>query len=112
MDKIQQSLGCSGRSELIRASIRSLLAEERKRNSITGFIHALLLAIHDEKSDEQVTEMSHSFDKVINTHLHSNIDKDKCLEIFLLKGDATEINEMTRQSQGNRNMDNVELVVI
>jgi CopG family transcriptional regulator, nickel-responsive regulator len=28
MDKIQKSLGFSGRSELIRASIRSLFAEE------------------------------------------------------------------------------------
>jgi CopG family transcriptional regulator, nickel-responsive regulator len=111
MDKIQKSLGFSGRSELVRASIRSLLAEERKRNSITGFIHALLLAIHDEKSDDQVTEMSHTFDKLINTHLHSKIDKDKCLEIFLLKGNAGEVNEMTRQFKGNRNMDNVELVV-
>jgi CopG family nickel-responsive transcriptional regulator len=111
MDKIQKSLGFSGRSELIRASIRSLLSEERKRNKITGFIHALFLAIHDEESDDQVTEMRHIYDKVINTHLHSKIDKDKCLEIFLLKGDAHEINEMARQFQGNRNMDNVELVV-
>jgi CopG family transcriptional regulator, nickel-responsive regulator len=111
MDKIQKSLGFSGRSELIRAGIRSLLSEEKRRNNITGFIHALFLAIHDEKSDDQVTEMRHTFDKVINTHLHSKIDKDKCLEIFLLKGDANEINEMTRQFQSNRNMDNVELVV-
>lgn len=111
MDKIQKSLGFSGRSELIRAGIRSLLSEEKRRNNITGFIHALFLAIHDEKSDDQVTEMRHTFDKVINTHLHSKIDKDKCLEIFLLKGDASEINEMTRQFQSNRNMDNVELVV-
>jgi len=111
MDKIQKSLGFSGRSELIRASIRSLLSEERKRNKITGYIHALFLAIHDEESDDQVTEMRHTYDKVINTHLHSKIDKDKCLEIFLLKGDAREINEMARQFQGNRNMDNVELVV-
>jgi len=59
---VQQSLGCSGRSDFIRASIRSLLAEERKRNSITGFIYALLVAIHDEKSDDQVTEMSHTYD--------------------------------------------------
>jgi CopG family transcriptional regulator, nickel-responsive regulator len=111
MDKIQKSLGFSGRSELIRAGIRSLLSEEKRRDNITGFIHALFLAIHDEKSDDQVTEMRHTFDKVINTHLHSKIDKDKCLEIFLLKGDASEINEMARQFQSNRNMDDVELVV-
>ena len=55
--------------------------------------------------------MRHTYDKVINTHLHSKIDKDKCLEIFLLKGDAREINQMARQFQSNRNMDNVELVV-
>jgi len=111
MDKIQKSLGFSGRSELIRAGIRSLLSEEKRRKSMTGFIHALFLAIHDEKSDDQVTEMGRTHDKVINTHLHSKIDNDKCLEIFLLKGDAREINEMARQFQGNRNMDNVELVV-
>jgi metal-responsive CopG/Arc/MetJ family transcriptional regulator len=32
--------------------------------------------------------MSHTFDRLINTHLHNKIDKDKCLEIFLLKGNA------------------------
>jgi CopG family nickel-responsive transcriptional regulator len=61
MDNIQKSLGFSGRSELIRASIRSLLSEERKRNNITGFIHALFLAIHYEESDDQVTEMRHIY---------------------------------------------------
>jgi metal-responsive CopG/Arc/MetJ family transcriptional regulator len=35
----------------------------------------------------------------------------KTLERIVLKGDAREINEMARQFQGNRNMDNVELVV-
>ena len=56
--------------------------------------------------------MRRTFDKLINTRLHSKVGKDKCLEIFLLKGDANEINEKTRQFQGNRNMDNIELVVI
>jgi CopG family transcriptional regulator, nickel-responsive regulator len=111
MDKIQKSLGFSGRSELIRAGIRSLLSEERKRNNITGLIHALFLAIHDEKSDEQVTEMRHTFDKLVVTHLHSKIERDKCLEIFFLKGDARNIAKMTKKFQGSKNMDKVELVV-
>lgn len=111
MDKIQKSLGFSGRSELIRAGIRALLSEERKRNDVTGFIHALFLAIHDESSDEQVTEMRHTFDKLIVTHLHSKIERDKCLEIFLLKGDAGDINEMAKKFQANRKMDNVKLLV-
>lgn len=112
MDKIQKSLGFSGRSELIRAGIRSLLSEERKRNDITGFIHALFLAIHKESSDEQVTEMRHTYDKLINTHLHGKIDRNRCLEIFLLKGEANEITEMAKKFQANKNMDNVQLVAM
>ena len=112
MDKIQESHGFSGRSELIRAGIRSLLSDDRKRNHIMGFIHALFLAIHDEKSDQHVTELRHVFDKLINTHLHSKIEKDRCLEIFLLKGDANDVNEMAKQFRSIRNMEKVELVVV
>ena len=112
MDKIQESHGFSGRSELIRAGIRSLLSDDKRRNEIKGFIHALFLAIHDEKSDRQVAELRHAFDKLISTHLHSKIERDRCLEIFLLKGDANEIKEMAKQFQSVKNMEKVELVVV
>ena len=112
IDKFQKSLGFSGRSEVVRAGIRNLLSEERRRHDLTGLVHALFLAIHDEKSDDQVTEMRHTYDKLIITHLHSKIDGDRCLEIFLLKGDANEIREMTKMFQSNKRMDNVKLIVI
>lgn len=112
IDKFQKSLGFSGRSEVVRAGIRNLLSEERRRQDLTGLVHALFLAIHDEKSDDQVTEMRHTYDKLIITHLHSKIDGDRCLEIFLLKGDANEIREMTKMFQSNKRMDNVKLIVI
>ena len=112
IDKFQKSLGFSGRSEVVRAGIRNLLSEERRRQDLTGLVHALFLAIHDEKSDDQVTEMRHTYDKLIITHLHSKIDGDRCLEIFLLKGDANEIREMTKMFQSNKRMDNVKLIII
>lgn len=112
MDKLEKSYGFSGRSEIVRAGIRNLLSEERKRQDLTGMLHALFLAIHDEDSDDQVTEMRHVYDKLINTHLHSKIDRDRCLEIFLLRGDAREVKEMTKKFQANKNMDNVQLIVM
>lgn len=111
MDKIRKSRGFSGRSEIVRAGIRALLSEERERNNITGFIHALFLAMHDEKSDEQVTELRHAFDKLITTHLHSKVDTDRCLEIFLLRGNANDITDMAKRFQANKNMHNVKLIV-
>lgn len=112
MDKLQKSHGFSGRSELVRAGIRNLLSEERKRQDLSGMLHALFLAVHDEDSDEEVTEMRHVYDKLINTHMHSKIDRDRCLEIFLVRGDAYEVKEMTKKFQANKNMDNVQLIVM
>jgi CopG family transcriptional regulator, nickel-responsive regulator len=112
MAKLEKSHGFSGRSEIVRAGIRNLISEERKRQDLTGMLHAIFLALHDENSDEEVTEMRHLYDKLINTHLHSKIDKDRCLEIFLLRGDAREVNDMTRKFQANKNMDNVQLIVM
>jgi CopG family transcriptional regulator, nickel-responsive regulator len=112
MDKLQKSHGFSGRSELVRAGIRNLLSEERKRHDLSGMLHALFLAVHDEDSDEEVTELRHTYDKLINTHLHSKIDRDRCLEIFLIRGDALEVKEMTNKFQANKNMDNVQLIVM
>lgn|SRR2546423_9641291 len=112
MDKLQKGLGFSGRSEIVRAGLRNLLSEEKKRQDLIGLIHALFLVIHDEESDEEMSEMRHNYDKLINTHLHSKIDKNRCLEIFLLKGDATDIREMTKRFQSNKKIHNVQLIAM
>jgi CopG family nickel-responsive transcriptional regulator len=110
IDKLQKALGFSGRSEIVRAGIRNLLAEEKDRQNLSGHLFAVLLAIHDEKSDDQVTEMGHGYDKLITTHIHNKIDGDRCLEIFLLKGNAEEVKDMTKKFQSNKKMDHVKLI--
>src|ERR671937_1440350 len=112
MDKLQKALGFSGRSEIVRAGIRNLLAEEKDRQSLAGDLFAVLLAIHDEKSDDQVTEMGHGYDKLITTHIHNKIDGDRCLEIFLLKDDAEEVKDMTKKFQSNKKMDHAKLIAM
>ena len=111
LDKLQKFLGFSGRSEIVRASVRNLLLEEKRIDELSGVLHSVLLVIHDEKSDQEISEIRHGFDKIINTHIHNKIDKDRCLEIFVLYGDAREIKNLTKKFQGNRKMDQVRLVV-
>ena len=112
MEKLQRSLGFSGRSEIVRAGVRTLLSEEKTSQELTGLLHALLLAIHDEKADEEMTELRHIYDRLINTHLHSKIDNNRCLEIFLLKGEANEIKDMRKRFQSNKKIDNIKLIVM
>jgi len=110
IDKLMKELGFSGRSELVRAGIRSLISEEKERQDILGSLHALLLVIHDEDSEQEVTGTKHTFDELINTHIHSKIDNNKCLEIFLVKGEAEKIKNMTKEFQTNKKMDRVKLI--
>ena len=112
IDKLQKALGFSGRSEIVRAGIRNLLAEEKDRQNLYGELFAVLLAIHDEKSDDQVTDMQHDYDRLITTHIHNKIDRDRCLEIFLLKAEAAEIKDMTKKFQSNKKMDHVKLIAM
>ena len=111
LDKLQEILGFSGRSEIVRASVRNLLLEEKRIDGLAGVLHSVLLVIHDEKSDQEISEMRHDYDKIINTHIHNKIDKDRCLEIFVLYGDSEDIKSMTKKFQGNRKMDQVRLIV-
>ncbi len=112
LDKMQKALGFSGRSEIVRAGIRTLLAEEKDRQNLSGSLYAILLAVHDEKSDDQVVQMEHDYDRLIGTHIHNKIDGGRCLEIFFLRGDASEIKGMTKKFQTNKKMDHVKLIAL
>ena len=74
INKLQKNLGFSGRSEIVRAGIRNIIAEHKERQDLTGELSALLLVIHQERDDDQVTSMRHEYEEIITTHLHSKID--------------------------------------
>ncbi|MDE1814090.1 MAG: CopG family ribbon-helix-helix protein [Thaumarchaeota archaeon] len=112
LDRIQKTMGFSGRSEIIRAGIRNLVAEEKQQSALSGLIHAILMIIHDEESEQIVTGIKHNHEDLIGTHLHSKVDGNKCMELFLLHGDAEKISIMTRDFQINKKMDNVKLVTM
>ena len=112
IDKLQKSMGFSGRSEIIRAGLRTLISEEKQKSSLSGLIHAILMVVHDEESEQIVTGIKHNHEDLIGTHLHSKIDGNKCMELFLLRGEAQKVDVMTRDFQTNRKMEHVKLVAM
>ncbi|MGQ0638264.1 MAG: CopG family ribbon-helix-helix protein [Nitrososphaerota archaeon] len=111
VDKLKKSMGFSGRSEIIRAGIRNLISEEKQRSNLSGLIHAILMVVHDEESEQIVTGIKHNYEELIDTHLHSKIDGNKCMELFLLHGQADKVDVMTKDFKTNRKMDQVKLVL-
>ena len=110
LDKLQSSLGFSGRSEAIRAGIRTFVSEEKQKADLSGSIHAILLVVHNDEFDHVVSGITHNFEDLITTHLHSKIEKEKCMELFVINGEAEKISTITKDFQTNKNMDTVKLV--
>lgn len=112
IDRLQTSLGFSGRSEIIRAGIRTFVQEEKQRQEIEGNRNAILMVVHADEFDDQVVGIKHDYEDLIKTHLHNKIDSDRCVELFLLDGDAKRIEQVTKGFIINKKMDTVKLVIL
>ena len=112
IDKLQKSLGFSGRSEVIRAGIRTFVSEEKQKADLSGKQNAILLVIHDDEYDDVVAGIKHNYENLISTHLHSKIDGKRCMELFILAGGSKHVKAITQGFQTNKNMDTVKLFAI
>jgi len=112
IDELQKNLGFSGRSDAIRAGIRSFVSEEKQKEDLSGNVNAILLVVHNDEYDDQVNGIKHSYEDLITTHLHSKIEGDKCMELFMLKGEADSVTSITKDFQINKRMDTVKLVTL
>ena len=63
INELMKDMGFSGRSEMIRAGIRKLILEKKEHQDLLGILHALLLVIHNEESEQEVTGTKHTFDE-------------------------------------------------
>jgi len=111
IDKLQQELGFSGRSEVMRAGARMLLADNKEKEKLEGRLNSVLLLIHAQKVEDTVTEIKHEFWDIISTQIHNHLREDKCLEVFILEGDAARIKQLVRLFQTSGKMDYVKLVM-
>ncbi|MEO9308838.1 MAG: CopG family ribbon-helix-helix protein [Nitrososphaera sp.] len=112
LDKLQKSMGFAGRSEVIRAGIRNYVSEEKQKNELSGSLHAILLVVHSDEFDHIIAGIKHNFEDLIITHLHSKIHGNKCVELFMLDGEAERIGAFTRNFKINKKMDTVKLVTL
>lgn len=112
IDKLKDETGFSGRSDVIRASARMLIADSKEKEDFTGNINSILILIHKQEVEDKVTEIKHDFEDIINTQIHSHLKEHKCMEIFILEGNAERIKELSKLFRVNRKIDYVKLIVV
>ena len=111
LDAIEKSLGFSGRSEAVRAGVRSLVAENADVEKLSGGMKAVLLIVHEESAEKSASHLAHEHGDIVSTHMHTNLRRGKCLEIFVLDGDAARIRGLFKAEKASRKMEYARLVV-
>ena len=112
LDNLQGSMGFTGRSEIIRAGIRTFVQEEKQKRDLKGKQNAVLIVVHEDEYDAQVAKIKHNYEDLIRTHLHNKLDGERCMEMFFLDGDSKNIQAITKGFQTDRKMDTVKLVAL
>ncbi|MGA2666402.1 MAG: ribbon-helix-helix protein, CopG family [Nitrososphaerales archaeon] len=112
MDELQRDLGFTGRSELVRASIRLMLQDVREKGALSGNGSAVVVVTHTEEEEEPVTRIKHRYDDIVRTHIHNKITKNNCVEIFVLEGGSEELAAMAKDFQKEEGIKSVRLVVL
>ena len=93
LEKAKKGLGFSGRSEVIRAALRSFVSDYKSKEVIEGNVGGALVVIHNEADIEK---LKHDFSSVIKTQVHNHIE-DKCLELFVVSGDGKKVNKLVSE---------------
>lgn len=107
LDMLQKAYGLTGRSEAVRVCIRSAEAEVRERGALQGDVEGVLITIH---LAEGVDENRHEYQEIITTQVHSHLKNGKCLNVFLVRGQAAMVKSMLAELQGSEQMEYVKFI--
>jgi CopG family transcriptional regulator, nickel-responsive regulator len=110
LDKLQKAHKLNGRSEAVRVCIRSAEAEVRDRESLKGEVEGVLIVVHDSHGAPGLEDLSHSYQDVVATQIHSHLRNHKCLEVFIVRGPAGPVQEMIGSFQKDDQIDYVKFV--
>lgn len=92
LDVMVLEKGCSNRSQALADMIRAQLVEHRQEmgGQIAGTI-TLLFDHHKPRLQSLLTDVQHDYGDSIISTLHVHLDHDNCLEVLVVRGDATQI---------------------
>ena len=100
LEKAQKELGFKNRSELLRAGLRTLVAEKQELKKMKGNTSAVAVVVHSSNADDAIASVRHSFSDIVSTQVH-NVSLGECLEVFVLNGKAERIAELAGELKRN-----------
>lgn len=110
IEEIQEEASFNGRSELIRTAIENLHQEIEDNQSLEGELNALIVVRHPHTKEQRIAHLSHEYDDIVTTQLHSKLDGENCLEVFHTHGKAKEVINFYNDLEGSKHTDSVNML--
>lgn len=113
VDEIINEKGFMSRSEILRQALRLYLTEDTKIEEIKGETVATITLIYRENADRhRLLEAQHVYGGLVSTFLHAHIHEGFCLEVIILKGQATTIKKFIDNLQRNEQITQIKVAVL
>ncbi len=95
LDECMKSMGITSKSRILQEALRLFIAEYKWKNakSVVGAI-GVLYNHEINHIDDVLTDIQHEFLDIIVSALHVHLDKEKCMLLIVVKGDAERVKSL------------------
>ncbi|PSH02198.1 MAG: hypothetical protein BRC26_01780 [Nanohaloarchaea archaeon QH_8_44_6] len=110
IEDIQEKASFNGRSELIRTAVENLHQEVEDNQSLEGELNAVIVVRHPHSKEQRIAHISHEYDGIVTTQLHSKLDGENCLEVFHTHGKAETVIGFYNELEGSKHTESVNML--
>ena len=111
IDDFMDEQGFSGRSEVMRTAVRALLRDRKEISDLEGTVDAVVIVTHEDEDSGEIDRIQHDYQDTITTQLHNHMDENKCLEVFMLHGEAEKVKELYNNFQASSKVEQAKIIV-
>lgn len=115
IDGFAEQHGYTGRSEVIREAARNLLGEFEDERLEGRELMALVTVVFDYETtavEERLMGLRHDHEELVASNLHSHVGDRRCMELFVLEGELSEISEFVGRVRATRDTLSVNYSVV
>ena len=110
LNSLQKDLGLKGRSETIRAAVKSLKSESQVLGKLNGNVDGIVMIVYSERNNS-LSKTIHDYDAVIKTQIHNHMQNHECLEVLIVRSKAGVVKEFVKELQKNKKVKMVKFVL-
>ena len=112
-DKAIEFKGYAARSEAIRDLIRDSLVESEWAGGSDEMVGTITIVYshHKKELPETLTSIQHGFHSSIISSMHVHLDRDNCLEVLVVRGKSSEIQNAANELIGAKGVKHGKLTI-